>query len=84
MDVVMERGGRQMVGIEIKAAASVTTAGFKGLCKLKETVVGRFVAGVVLYDGESVASFGDSMLAAPISMLLWRLYEINKEDGALL
>ena len=72
VDVVMERGGRQMVGIEIKAAATVTTADFKGLRKLKETVVDRFVAGVVLYDGESVASFGDGMLAVPISML-WEL-----------
>ena len=72
VDVVMERGGRQMVGIEIKAAATVTTADFKGLRKLKEAVDDRFVAGVVLYDGESVASFGDGMVAVPISML-WEL-----------
>jgi predicted AAA+ superfamily ATPase len=72
VDVVLERGGRQMVGIEIKAAATVTMADFKGLRKLKEAVDDRFVAGVVLYDGEAVASFGDGMLAVPISML-WEL-----------
>jgi len=45
VDVVMERGGRLMVGVEIKAAATVTIEDLKGLRKLKETVVDRFVAG---------------------------------------
>ena len=72
VDVVMERGGRQVVGIEIKAAATVTSADFKGLRKLRDAVKDRFVVGVVLYDGESIATFGESLFAVPISML-WEM-----------
>lgn len=72
VDVVLERSGRRVVGIEIKAAATVTVADFKGLRKLKNAVGNRFLAGVVLYDGESVASFGNGMLALPISTL-WEM-----------
>lgn len=71
VDVVLERGGR-VAGIEIKAAATVAAADFKGLRKFKDAVSKRFVAGVVLYDGEAIASFGDGLFAVPIS-LLWEM-----------
>lgn len=70
-DVVLESGGK-IVGIEIKAAATVTAADFKGLQKLKTATGKRFARGVVLYDGDAVASFGDALLAVPIS-LLWEM-----------
>jgi predicted AAA+ superfamily ATPase len=70
-DVVLERGGK-IAGIEIKAAATVTAADFKGLQKLKTATGKRFARGVVLYDGDAVASFGDGLLAVPISML-WEM-----------
>ena len=72
VDVVLERGGRYVVGIEVKAAATVTAVDFRGLRKLKDVVGDHFVAGVVLYDGELIASFGDGLLAVPISML-WEM-----------
>ncbi|HEY6642181.1 MAG TPA: ATP-binding protein [Povalibacter sp.] len=68
VDVVLEYTGR-IAGIEIKAAATVTAADFKGLQKLKAATGKRFVRGVVLYDGDAVASFGDGLQAVPISML---------------
>jgi len=71
VDVVLERGGR-VAGIEIKAAATVAAADFKGLHKFKDAVGKRFVAGVVLYDGEAIASFGEGLFAVPISML-WEM-----------
>ncbi|MEQ6340410.1 MAG: ATP-binding protein [Gammaproteobacteria bacterium] len=71
VDVVLESGG-QLSGVEVKAAATVTTADFKGLRKLKDAVGDRFAAGVVLYDGSAVASFGDGLFAVPISML-WEM-----------
>lgn len=71
VDVVLESGG-QLSGVEIKASATVTAADFKGLRKLKDAVGNRFVAGVVLYDGSAVASFGDGLFAVPISML-WEI-----------
>lgn len=71
VDVVLERGGR-VAGVEIKAAATVVAADFKGLRKFKDAVGKRFVAGVVLYDGEAIASFGDGLFAVPVSML-WEM-----------
>ena len=69
VDIVIERGARVLAGIEIKASATVTGADFRGLRKLKEASGKRFVAGVVLYDGEACASFGDGMYAVPLRAL---------------
>lgn len=69
VDIVIERGVRQLAGVEVKAAATVTATDFRGLRKLKHTTGKRFVAGVVLYDGEGVASFGDGLYAVPIGSL---------------
>ena len=49
--------------------ATVTRADFRGLRKLKEASGKRFVAGIVLYDGEACASFGDGMFAVPLRVL---------------
>jgi predicted AAA+ superfamily ATPase len=72
VDIVIERGARQLAGVEVKAAATVTAADFRGLHKLKRTAGRRFVAGVVLYDGEASARFGEGMFAVPIR-LLWEI-----------
>jgi len=69
VDIVIERGARVLAGIEIKASATVTGADFRGLRKLKEASGKRFVAEVVLYDGETCASFGDGMYAVPLRAL---------------
>lgn len=69
VDIVIERGSQTIAGVEVKAAATVTATDFRGLRKLKEATRKRFVAGVVLYDGETTASFGDGMYAVPLRML---------------
>ncbi len=69
VDVVIERGARAVAGVEVKAAATVTAADFRGLRKLKEAAGKRFACGVVLYDGEMSAGFGDSMYAVPLCAL---------------
>lgn len=69
VDIVIERGARALAGVEVKASATVSAADFRGLRKLKETAGKRFAGGVVLYDGETSASFGDGMHAVPIRML---------------
>lgn len=69
VDIVLERTSQQVAGIEVKAAATVTAADFKGLRKLKEAAGKRFAAGVVLYDGEVTAPFGDGLFAVPIRAL---------------
>jgi uncharacterized protein len=68
-DIVLERGARDVAGIEVKAAASVTSGDFRGLRKLREAAGTKFAAGVLLYDGETGASFGDRLYAVPIRAL---------------
>lgn len=69
VDIVIERGARAVAGVEVKAAATVTAADFRGLSRLKEAAGKRFVGGVVLYDGETSASFGDGLHAVPLRAL---------------
>lgn len=69
VDVVLERGARELVGVEVKAAATVTAADFRGLQRLKEAAGERFKAGVVLYDGEATLPFGDRLFALPLRVL---------------
>jgi predicted AAA+ superfamily ATPase len=69
VDIVLERGGQEVAGIEVKAAATVTAADFRGLRKLQAAAGKRFKAGVVLYDGEATVPFGDGLYAVPIRQL---------------
>jgi uncharacterized protein len=69
VDIVVENDRGALVGLEVKAAATVNTGDFKGLRKLAHASRNRFMLGVVLYDGESTVSFGERMFAAPISCL---------------
>lgn len=69
VDIVLERGAGQIAGVEVKAAATVTAADFRGLRKLKEASGKRFAGGVVVYDGETSASFGDGLYAVPLRTL---------------
>ncbi len=68
VDLVLECGGK-IAGVEIKASSTVTGDDFKGLRKLQQAVDNRFVAGVVMYDGEAVVPFGNQLYAVPISSL---------------
>lgn len=72
VDIVIQRGVRQIAGVEVKAGATVTSADFRGLRKLKQIAGKSFVAGIVLYDGKTCGSFGEKLFAVPIRML-WEL-----------
>lgn len=69
VDIVIERGARALAGVEVKSGATVTAADFRGLRKLREAAGKRFAGGVVLYDGETSASFGDGLHAVPLRAL---------------
>lgn len=73
VDMVIERGACALAGVEVKAAASITSADFRGLRKLRDVAGKRFTAGVVLYDGDTCASFGDGLYAVPLR-LLWETH----------
>ena len=62
-------GAGPVAGIEAKAGATVTSADFRGLRKLASATGERFAAGIVLYDDEISASFGDRLNAVPICAL---------------
>jgi len=69
VDIVIEQGPNAVAGVEVKASATVTSADFRGLRKLKEVSGKRFAGGIVLYDGEMSASFGDGLYAVPVRAL---------------
>jgi uncharacterized protein len=69
VDIVLERGSVAVAGVEVKTAASVTDADFRGLRKLSAVAGRQFAAGVVLYDGASAVRFGDNLFAVPMRVL---------------
>jgi uncharacterized protein len=66
VDIIVEREGGNVVGIEIKRA-TVTGGDFRGLRKLSAASGKDFKLGVVLYDAEQTVPFGERMFAVPIS-----------------
>jgi hypothetical protein len=68
VDMVLEQAGK-VTGVEVKATATVTGKDFRGLKKLREITGERFAAGVVMYDGENAAGFGENLFAIPIRAL---------------
>jgi hypothetical protein len=69
VDIVLERGGAAIAGVEVKAGASVTDADFRGLRKLRAAAGQQFASGVVLYDGASAARFDENLFAVPLRVL---------------
>jgi len=69
VDFVLENAAGQVVGIEVKAAASVTRRDFAGLERVASAAGAAFVQGIVLYDGEQRLSFGERLHAAPFPTL---------------
>jgi predicted AAA+ superfamily ATPase len=80
VDIVLEGSGQRVAGVEVKASATVTAGDFRGLRKLKESAGQRFAAGVVLYDGEVTAPFGDRLFAVPIRSL-WEIRPNNESTS---
>ena len=69
VDVVVENSGGQLVGVEVKAAASVGISDLRGLKHLASIAGEQFKLGVILYDGTETLPLGERLWAAPISSL---------------
>ena len=69
VDVVIEDGRGRIVGVEVKASATVSGGDFSGLRRLAAGCGDRFALGLVLYDHDRGVPFGDRMAAAPVSTL---------------
>jgi hypothetical protein len=62
------RDGR-VAAVEVKAVASVSEDDIRGRRLLRDRLGTDFACGVVLHCGERSDSFGDRLLALPISAL---------------
>jgi predicted AAA+ superfamily ATPase len=69
VDVLIERGSGELVGVEVKASGTVRAQDFRGLAHLREKLGSRLMAGVVLYAGERTLPFGDRLWALPLAAL---------------
>jgi len=74
VDLLLERADGSVVGLEVKASATLQSRDFKGLRNLAETLGDTFHRGVVLYTGTEVLPFGPRLWAVPISAL-WQNLE---------
>lgn len=75
VDWVLEDRAGRLVGIEVKAAASVGRGDVRGLRALALTAEKRFHRGIVLHQGSSIVPMGDRMWAMPIEAL-WRVTDM--------
>jgi len=69
VDIVIENAAGQLLGIEIKASATVKESDLRGLKKLLSLEDARFKLGVLLYDGTETMPLGEGIWAVPISTL---------------
>lgn len=69
VDFVLENRRGELLGIEVKAATTVTTKDFNGLRHLRETTPKQFKRGILLYTGEQVVRFDEQLIAVPIAMM---------------
>ncbi len=69
VDVIAELGGGRIVGIEVKAAASVGRSDARHLVWLSQALAERFTGGVVLHTGRDTYELADRIVATPISAL---------------
>ena len=57
VDIVLEHSGSRVIGIEVKASASVRTDDFRNLSNLAEFAGPDFHRGILFYTGEQVLPF---------------------------
>jgi predicted AAA+ superfamily ATPase len=69
VDVVIENAAGKLVGVEVKASATVKESDLRGLKKLANIAGDQFKMGVLLYDGTETMPLGDRIWAAPLSTL---------------
>lgn len=69
VDMVIENAAGQLVGVEVKAAATVKERDLRGLKKLSALAGDQFKMGVLLYDGDETMPIGDGIWASPVSTL---------------
>lgn len=68
VDFVVGQAGK-IVGIEVKAGATVKPEDFRGLKRLRAATGDAFACGIVLHDGERIQRSGERLFAMPVGRL---------------
>ena len=69
VDVVLEDRSGRLAGIEVKAAATLSSGDVRGIQALATAAGKKWVRGVVLYTGAEVIPFANNMHGVPITHL---------------
>ena len=72
VDIVLERADSRIVGVEVKASATVHPEDFRGLAALADFAGSAFERGVLFYGGPEALPFrfnGNRFFALPLGML---------------
>jgi predicted AAA+ superfamily ATPase len=69
VDLLIETAGGQLIGIEVKASATVTASDARHLAWLRDETGDAFAAGIILHTGPHVFPVNDRIIAAPVSAL---------------
>ena len=69
VDIVLEDRSGRIVGIEVKAGATLGAKDIKGMKALAELAGKRFHRGIVLYGGQDTIPFGSRIHSMPINTL---------------
>lgn len=69
VDLVLEDARGRIIGIEVKASASIGLHDFNGLMELRHAAGKNWVRGIVLHAGAGVTPFGKDLHALPMSAM---------------
>ena len=69
VDIVLEDPAGRVVGIEVKASASIGSEDLIGLKQLHEICGSKWVRGIVLHSGPGITGFDKDLHAVPMSAL---------------
>ena len=76
VDFIIENAAGHLIGVEVKASATVRKNDLRGLTRLASLAGDAFRLGVVLYDGTETLPLGSGIWAAPLSSL-WGQSPVN-------
>lgn len=69
VDFVVENRAGELIGVEVKASATLTEKDLRGLKRLAGIAGDAMKLGVILYDGTEALPLGEKLMAVPLSSL---------------
>jgi uncharacterized protein len=69
VDIVLENSAGDLVGVEVKASATLNSGDVRGLQALASAAGRRWIRGIVFYAGTDVVPFASNLHGVPVSCL---------------